>query len=108
MERISNANGIIWLFLGIILYCLLTVILTFGVWAKTEKISKLFYFAGVIATIIILFCNIEIVFSSVTYAPAVRNFLVCGKVFTIVGVIMLCGSIIFQKKNNRILRNILH
>ena len=67
MDRISDANGIIWLFLGIMLYCLLTVIFTFGVWAKSEKISRLFYPAGVIATIIILFCDMEIVFFSAAY-----------------------------------------
>lgn len=106
MDRISNANGIIWLFLGIMLYCLLTVIFTFGVWAKSEKISRLFYPAGVIATIIILFCDMEIVFFSAAYEPALLHFLVYGRVFTIMGVVMLCVSIIFQKRNNKIMRNI--
>lgn len=107
MDRISTANGIVWLFIGIMLFCLLTVIFTFGVWANSEKISKFLYPAGVIVTIIILICDIEIVFFSAAYAPAFINFLAYGKVFTIVGIVMLCGSIIFQKKNNKILRNIL-
>lgn len=107
MDRISDANGIIWLFLGIMLYCLLTVIFTFGVWDKSEKISRLFYPAGVIATIIILFCDMEIVFFSAAYEPALIHFLVYGRVFTIMGVVMLCVSVLFQKKNNKILRNIL-
>ena len=106
MDRISDANGIIWLFLGIMLYCLFTVIFTFGVWAKSEKISRLFYPAGVIATIIILFCDMEIVFFSAAYEPALLHFLVYGRVFTIMGVVMLCVSIIFQKRNNKIMRNI--
>ena len=62
MDRISDSNGIIWLFLGIMLYCLLTVIFTFGVWAKSEKVSKFFYSADFIVTVIILFCDMEIVF----------------------------------------------
>ena len=107
MDRISDANGIIWLFLGIMLYCLLTVIFTFGVWEKREKISRLFYPAGVIATIIILFCDMEIVFFSAAYEPALIHFLVYGRVFTIMCVVMLCVSIIFQKRNNKIMRNIL-
>ena len=107
MDRISDANGIIWLFLGIMLYCLLTVIFTFGVWAKSEKISRLFYPAGVIATIIILFCDMEIVFFSAAYEPALLHFLVYGRVFTIMGAVMLCVSALFQKRNNKILRNIL-
>lgn len=107
MDRISDANGIIWLFLGIMLYCLLTVIFTFGVWAKSEKISRLFYPAGVIATIIILFCDMEIVFFSAAYEPALIHFFAYGRVFTIMCVVMLCVSIIFQKRNNKIMRNIL-
>ena len=107
MDRISDANGIIWLFLGIMLYCLLTVIFTFGVWDKSEKISRLFYPAGVIATIIILFCDMEIVFFSAAYDPALIHFLLYGRVFTIMGVVMLCVSVIFQKRNNKIMRNIL-
>ena len=107
MDRISNANGIIWLFLGIILFCLLTVIFTFGVWAKSEKVSKFFYSADFIVTIIILFCDMEIVFFSAAYEPAFIHFLVYGRVFTIMGVVMLCVSALFQKKNNKILRNVL-
>ena len=107
MDRISDANGIIWLFLGIMLYCLLTVIFTFGVWANSEKISRFFYPAGVIATIIILFCDIQIAFFSAAYEPALIHFLLYGRVFTIMGVVMLCVSVIFQKRNNKIMRNIL-
>lgn len=107
MDRISDANGIIWLFLGIMLYCLLTVIFTFGVWAKSEKISRFFYPAGVIVTIIILFCDMEIVFFSAAYEPALIHFLVYGRGFTIMGVVILCVSVLFQKKNNKIMRNIL-
>ena len=33
--------------------------------------------------------------------------LVYGRVFTIMGAVMLCVSALFQKKNNKILRNIL-
>ena len=106
MDRISDSNGIIWLFLGIMLYCLLTVIFTFGIWVKSEKVSKFFYPAGVTVNIIILFCDIQIVFFSAAYEPAFLHFLVYGRVFTIMGVVMLCVSIIFQKRNNKILRNI--
>lgn len=107
MDRISDANGIIWLFLGIMLYCLLTVIFTFGVWAKSEKVSKFFYSADFIVTVIILFCDMEIVFFSAVYEPALLHFLVYGRVFTIMGAVMLCVSALFQKRNNKILRNIL-
>ena len=107
MDRISDANGIIWLFLGIMLYCLLTVIFTFGVWAKSEKVSKFFYSADFIVTVIILFCDMEIVFFSAAYEPALLHFLVYGRVFTIMGAVMLCVSALFQKRNNKILRNIL-
>ena len=106
MDRISDSNGIIWLFLGIMLYCLLTVIFTFGIWVKSEKVSKFFYPAGVTVNIIILFCDIQIVFFSAVYEPAFLHFLVYGRVFTIMGVVMLCVSIIFQKRNNKIMRNI--
>ena len=106
MDRISDSNGIIWLFLGIMLYCLLTVIFTFGIWVKSEKVSKFFYPAGVTVNIIILFCDIQIVFFSAAYEPAFLLFLVYGRVFTIMGVVMLCVSIIFQKRNNKIMRNI--
>lgn len=106
MDRISDSNGIIWLFLGIMLYCLLTVIFTFGIWVKSEKVSKFFYPAGVTVNIIILFCDIQIVFFSAAYEPAFLHFLVYGRVFTIMGVVMLCVSIIFQKRNNKIMRNI--
>lgn len=67
MDRISDANGIVWLFLGIILYCLLTVVFTLGVWVNSEKISKISYLANVIATVIISLFNIGIVFASVSY-----------------------------------------
>jgi len=107
MDRISDSNGIIWLFLGIMLYCLLTVIFTFGVWAKSEKVSKFFYSADFIVTVIILFCDMEIVFFSVAYEPALLHFLAYGRVFTIMGAVMLCVSALFQKRNNKILRNIL-
>lgn len=107
MDRISDANGIIWLFLGIMLYCLLTVIFTFGVWANSEKISKFFYSADFIVTVIILFCDMEIVFFSAAYEPALIHFLVYGRVFTIMGAVMLCISALLQKKNNKIPRNIL-
>lgn len=107
MDSISNASGIIWLFFGIILFLSLTVIFTFGIWVKSEKVSKFFYLAGVIVNIIILFCDIQIVFFSVAYKPALIHFLVYGRVFTITGAVMLCVSALFQKKNNMILRNIL-
>lgn len=85
MDRISDANGIIWLFLGIMLYCLLTVIFTFGVWANSEKISRFFYPAGVIATIIILFCDMEIAFFSAAYEPALIHFLLYVQTATFCG-----------------------
>ena len=36
-----------------------------------------------------------------------RLFAVYGRVFTIMCVVMLCVSIIFQKRNNKIMQNIL-
>ena len=107
MDSISNANGIIWLFFGIILFLLFTVIFTFGIWVKSEKVSKFFYSADFIVTVIILFCDMEIVFFSAAYEPALLHFLVYGRVFTIMGAVMLCVSALFQKRNNKILRNIL-
>lgn len=107
MDRISDSNGIIWLFLGIMLYCLLTVIFTFGVWAKSEKVSKFFYSADFIVTVIILFCDMEIVFFSAAYGPALLHFLAYGRAVAIMGAVMLCVSALFQKRNNKILRNIL-
>ena len=89
------------------LFCLLTVIFTFGVWAKSEKVSKFFYSADFIVTVIILFCDMEIVFFSAAYEPALLHFLVYGRVFTIMGAVMLCISALLQKKNNKIPRNIL-
>lgn len=105
MDSISDSNVIVWLFLGIFLFYLFAVIFTLGIWVQSEKITNLFYCANVIITIIILFFNIEIVFFSVSYEPDFINFLVYGKLFTIVGIIMLCGSIIFHIKNHKILRN---
>lgn len=89
------------------LFCLLTVIFTFGVWAKSEKVSKFFYSADFIVTVIILFCDMEIVFFSAAYEPALLHFLVYGRVFTIMGAVMLCISALLQKKNNKIPQNIL-
>lgn len=105
MDSISDSNVIVWLFLGIFLFYLFAVIFTLGIWVQSEKITNLFYCANVIITIIILFFNIEIVFFSVSYEPDFIKFLVYGKIFTIVGIIMLCGSIIFHIKNHKILRN---
>lgn len=107
MDSISDSNVIMWLFFGILLFYLFAVLFTLGIWVQSEKISNLFYYASVIITIIILFFNIEIVFFSVSYEPDFINFLVYGKIFTIVGIIMLCVSIIFHIKNHKILRNIL-
>ena len=42
MDRISDANGIIWLFLGIMLYCLLTVIFTLEYGPKVKKYQVFF------------------------------------------------------------------
>lgn len=107
MDSISNANVIIWLFFGTILFLLLAVIVTVGVWVESEKVSKLFYSAGVIVTFIIMFIDIQIVFFSTAYEPAFVHFLIYGKVLTIIGVGLLCGSVLLQIKNNKSLRNVL-
>ena len=39
MDRISNVKGIIWLFAGMVLFYLLAVIFSLGIWVKGEKTS---------------------------------------------------------------------
>lgn len=107
MDNISGANLIIWLFFGTILFLLLAGIVTVGVWAESEKASKFFYYADVIVTFIIMFIDIQIVFFSAAYGPAFVHFLIYGRVLTIIGVGLLCGSVLFQIKNNKSLRNVL-
>ena len=85
MDSISNANVIIWLFFGTILFLLLSVIVTVGVWSESEKVSKFFYYTGVIVTFIIMFIDIQIVFFSTAYEPAFVHFLIYGRVLTIMG-----------------------
>lgn len=107
MDEISNANEIIWLFLGTVLYYLLTVVFSLGIWAESERISKISYLANVLSAAVISFCNVEIVFASAAHEPEFLKFLAYGKAFAILEVILFCGSIIFQKRNHKILRNIL-
>lgn len=107
MDEISNANEIIWLFLGTVLYYLLTAAFSLGIWAESERISKIFYLANVLSAAVISFCNVEIAFVSAAYEPEFLKILAYGKAFAILEVILLCGSIIFQKRNHKILRNIL-
>lgn len=107
MDRISNANGIIWIFTGIVVFYLLAVIFSLGIWAKGEKMSRTFHFANVIVTVIISFSNMEIVFGSAAYETDFFDFLFYGKIFAILGAVTLCGSILFQKRGSKILGNIL-
>ena len=107
MDRISNANGSIWIFTGIVVFYLLAVIFSLGIWAKGEKMSRTFYFANVIVTAIILFSNMEIIFGSAAYEADFFGFLFYGKIFAILGALTLCGSILFQKRGSKILGNIL-
>ena len=107
MDRISNANGSIWIFTGIVVFYLLAVIFSFGIWAKGEKMSRTFYFANVIVTAIISFSNMEIIFGSAAYEADFFGFLFYGKIFAILGALTLCGSILFQKRGSKILGNIL-
>lgn len=107
MDRISNANGSIWIFTGIVVFYLLAVIFSLGIWAKGEKMSRTFYFANVIVTAIISFSNMEIVFGSAAYETDFFGFLFYGKIFAILGALTLCGSILFQKRDSKILGNVL-
>lgn len=107
MDSISDSNIILWLFLGILLFYFFTIIFNFGVWVESKKISIVSYYASAIAFIVVCFFNIEIFFFSASYEPDFINFIVYGKIFTIVGIILFFGSILFQKKNRKILRNIL-
>ena len=107
MDRISNANGSIWIFTGIVVFYLLAVIFSLGIWSKGEKMSRTFYFANVIVTAIISFSNMEIVFGSAAYETDFFGFLFYGKIFAILGAVTLCGSILFQKRGSKIPGNIL-
>ena len=107
MDRISNANGIIWIFTGIVVFYLLAVIFSLGIWAKGEKMSRTFYSANVIVTAIISFSNMEIVFGSAADETDFFGFLFYGKIFAILGAVTLCGSILFQKRGSKIPGNIL-
>lgn len=107
MDRISNVKGIIWLFAGMVLFYLLAVIFSLGIWAKGEKMSRIFYFANVIVTAIISFINMEIVFGSAVYETDFFGFLFYGKIFAILGAVTLFGSILFQKRDSKIPGNIL-
>ena len=93
MDRISNVKGIIWLFAGMVLFYLLAVIFSLGIWVKGEKTSRIFYFANVIVTAII--------------ETDFFDFLFYGKIFAILGAVTLCGSILFQKRGSKIPGNIL-
>ena len=81
MDRISNVKGIIWLFAGMVLFYLLAVIFSLGIWVKGEKTSRIFYFANVIVTAIISFSNMEIVFGSAADETDFFDFLFYGKIF---------------------------
>ena len=64
-----------------------------------KKYQGFFYPAGVIATIIILFCDMEIAFFSAAYEPALIHFLLYGRVFTIMGrCYALCKCYISKKE----------
>ena len=93
--------------MGIVMFYLLAVIFSLGIWAKGEKTSRIFYFANVIVTAIISFSNMEIVFGSAADETDFFDFLFYGKIFAILGAVTLCGSILFQKRGSKIPGNIL-
>ncbi len=102
MDSISTANGIIWIAILIMGIYVFPIVFTFLMWSHNKKVFFASYIIHTLLVAIILFINIQSLFFSSAYEANLVEFLPIGKIFTIVGFILLVGSIILRFKNNRL------
>lgn len=100
MDNISTANDLIWIVVLIMALCVFPIVFTFLIWSNNKKIFLVSYIVNTLLMGIVFFINLQAFFFSSTYEGNLVTFLPIGKIFTILGIILLIGSIILRFKNN--------
>ena len=92
MDRISSADGILWLGIAAVVVCLLPVLLTVLVWACGERLSTVFHRIGLAAAAVLLAMNLDILLAAAAPAQPFTRCLPFGWGIALLGAAGAAGS----------------